>query len=85
MDMLSLLALGKNIGVRANGSVGNLWQFGRNVKSKSTEFLDVDTLTGTEVVVQVLDHGSPDDKHLTEGIREYDLMSGQTQNKTSHE
>ncbi len=48
----------------ADHAGGNLGQLCLDVESEGSELADVDTLASPQVVVEIGDETSPDDKHL---------------------
>jgi len=64
VDVLSLLSLSEDINLWANLSLSNLWELSLNVECKSSELFNIDTSTSSNIVIQVLDQGFPDNDHL---------------------
>jgi len=71
-EMVQVLAsstVACQICVTVDLSGGDVRQVSSDIKSECTEVADVNTAASSQIVVQVLDHGFPDDQHLCLGFK----------------
>jgi hypothetical protein len=65
MDMFTVGSLAGHIAVDINFTAHlDFGEFGVDIEGEGSEFADVYRFSGTELVIQVLDEGSPDNEHL---------------------
>ena len=64
VDVFADLSINHEITGWGDVSLWDTWKFSSNIKSKASKFTDVNTNSFAEVVVQVVDQSSPNDKHL---------------------
>jgi hypothetical protein len=65
VNVLAISSLGGHIGVNVDlAAHGNLGELSLDIKGEGTEFADVNGSSGTELVIHVLDEGSPDNEAL---------------------
>ena len=61
VNVLSLHSLRENVGFGADGPASNFGQLCLAIKCEATEFLDVDTLSCSHIVLNILNQGLPND------------------------
>lgn len=70
MDMFTVSSLAGHIAVDINFTAHlDFGELGVDIEGEGSEFADVDRFSGTELVIQVLDEGSPDNEHLCLGFK----------------